>query len=401
MRHAVGRRAQRLHRHRGPHRLPGGGGGGGGAHQDHFTVAELVPPAASSDGATATLRCFSSSSDGGAWIHKTLRAAATPASPWCTDTVLCYTGKLWWVDLSQGLLACDPVPASPDLRFVKLPNVQWPPWRNVVLTTRAAMPRIKVWTLADPDAGEWTLDYSLSCRDIWDDPSYNKTGLLNHVPRLALVHPIDSHVLFLFEGSHLYGFDMQSKALTDYANLGIDKEEASHTFALAWQLSPLLNVPAGRFARDNLSSSAFGTTAAAFGNVCDRAIKDMEFHQFTSENKFRVVEHISICYFDDQHNGEKFEYAHINFRATHDSKMILVFAEVSRKKGNRSNSWTLSSCKTLTKNSHDGLREDSVDVEGTQKRKRSLYCFACADKVKHPRAALVVVMASLPVISYM
>lgn len=31
-----------------------------------------------------------------------------------------------------------------------------------------------------------------------------------------------------------------------------------------------------------------------------------------------------------------------------------------------------------------GLYDESVDVEGTRKRKRPLYCFACRDKLKHP-----------------
>jgi hypothetical protein len=175
-------------------------------------------------------------------------------------------GMLWWVDLSQGLLACDPFAAEPDLRFVPFPNVrmrvrlllpgQRPrrdrcvglsdgKLRYVVLTTRASVPKIKLWALADPKAGKWTLDYELSCKNIWDDRNYNRIGLLNRVPTLALVHPIDPQVVFLFERWHLYGFNMRAKTLTDCANLGIDKKEASPTFALAWQLSPLLNIPAG------------------------------------------------------------------------------------------------------------------------------------------------------------
>lgn len=83
-------------------------------------------------------------------------------------------------------------------------------------------------------------------------------------------------------------------------------------------------------------------------NLCGIDIFPLFFFQ---ENRFRVSKRISICYFDDKSDTEEFEYAHINFHATNDSKMILVFAEVSRK-GNGSNSWTLSSCKILTKNSH-------------------------------------------------
>ena len=117
--------------------------------------------------------------------------------------------------------------------------------RYMVLTTQASVPKIMLWTLADPKASKWTLDYELSCKNIWDDRNYNKIRLLNRVPTLALVHPMDSQVIFLFERWHLYGFDMQAKTLIDCANLGIDKKEASPTFALAWQLSPLLNIPAG------------------------------------------------------------------------------------------------------------------------------------------------------------
>ncbi|KAL6627125.1 hypothetical protein ACP70R_030851 [Stipagrostis hirtigluma subsp. patula] len=273
--------------------VPTGGGG-------DVMVAELVWPS-TLDAAAATLHCFSPDT-GGPWIRKTPRAATLPPvrSPWCSDRALSYMGKLWWVDLSQGLLACDPSPAQPDLHFVRFPNARPPTTlaaprvpidprsercvalsagklRYTVLTTGGIVPRIKLWTLADPDAGEWTLDHKLSFRrDIWSSRSYGQTGLLNRVPALGLVHPGKPQVVYIFEREHLYGFDMRVKEFTEGTLAEISRDEASSAFLLAWELPPSLQV-SGPVPTEDLRSRAFDRLAAAFGDACDAAITAMEF----------------------------------------------------------------------------------------------------------------------------
>uniref|UniRef100_A0A0A8Z1P6 DUF1618 domain-containing protein n=1 Tax=Arundo donax TaxID=35708 RepID=A0A0A8Z1P6_ARUDO len=391
-----------------------------GSDRNDFMVAELVVPS-SFDGATAILNCFSSET-GGVWINKSV-AAPFIRFPWCTDRVLFYMGKLWWADLSQGLLASDPLSAKPDLDFVPFPNVRPTMMsgrrvprdpssqrcvglsggkvRYVVITTRALVPKIKLWTLANPETSEWTLDYELSLKDIWDDPSYDETGLPNYVPVFALFHPNNPQVVYFFQREHLFGFNLRIKTVTECQPNDIGIDDASYNSVLAWEVPPSLVISSGPLSgEESQSPSAFDRIAASFSDACDRAIVDMEFRQFTrialadlnkdiTEEKriFSVSECLSLCYFDDEANTKKIEYAHLNFCAQSGSKKFIVFAELA-KDVDGCNSWTLTSCEVLTKNFHGGLHDEEVDVKQskrTRKRKRSLYCFACQAELKHPK----------------
>jgi hypothetical protein len=91
----------------------------GGSHND-FMVAELIRSASDDK---ASLRYFSPSPDGGLWSHKSL-GAPMEWMAWWTDRVLSHMGKLWWVDLSHGLLAYDPFAAEMDIHFVSFPKVR-------------------------------------------------------------------------------------------------------------------------------------------------------------------------------------------------------------------------------------------------------------------------------------
>jgi hypothetical protein len=71
----------------------------------------MVAALAVSDTAGAILHCFSPRTGGGEWVKKTLVGRAPPLATtpqWRTDRVLCLDGKIWWINLSQGILSCDP-----------------------------------------------------------------------------------------------------------------------------------------------------------------------------------------------------------------------------------------------------------------------------------------------------
>jgi hypothetical protein len=67
---------------------------------------------------TATLLCFSP--EVGEWVEKSVHypLPPRPLSPIC---VLSHHGRLWWIDLSWGVITCDPFADEPVLGFVPFP----------------------------------------------------------------------------------------------------------------------------------------------------------------------------------------------------------------------------------------------------------------------------------------
>lgn len=266
----------------------------------NFTVAELVPSAARDGG--ASLYCLSP--DPGAWIHKPLRFPDRARHPWHSAYAFHHEGKLWWADLSQGLLSCDPCSASPELRFAPLPaavrlakggevirhrclSLSGGKPRFVVITAHACVPKIKMWTLADAEASEWTLDHEARLEDVWDDPSYTKTGLPKRRPSLALVHPGNPSVVYFFLQEHLFGVDLRTKAVTECApheRVEDDEAMAPSSSVLGWELPPSLTTSSSGppLPEQELpTTSALDRIANSVYDAYTRVFADMEFEQLT------------------------------------------------------------------------------------------------------------------------
>ncbi|KAG2599400.1 hypothetical protein PVAP13_5KG454000 [Panicum virgatum] len=136
-----------------------------------YMVAELQPFVGDDH---ATLLCFSS--DVGEWVDKTVSYPLQPR-PFSSHAVLSLHGRLWWVDLSWCILACDPFADNPRLDVLQLPPPAKPlnygqaagvldryravgvsdgklrfvdMYRNRDPTTGAL--QVTVWTLPDPDS---------------------------------------------------------------------------------------------------------------------------------------------------------------------------------------------------------------------------------------------------------
>ena len=177
---------------------PGGG--------RRYVVAELRPVVGRDH---TYLYCFCS--DVGEWVEKVV-PRTIPHRLWVPDAVIAHHGRLWWADLSFGLITCDPFADAPVLAFVPLPPGKalgygeaarvLDRYRVVGLSAgklrfvdmyrnrdRRRALQVSVWTLPDPDATEWALEHEASFPDIWADPSYKATGLPMKIPVLALIHP--------------------------------------------------------------------------------------------------------------------------------------------------------------------------------------------------------------------
>ncbi|CAN6356674.1 unnamed protein product [Urochloa humidicola] len=88
-------------------------------HGRDFMIAELRP---THDGSGhATLLCFTAGKYN--WVEKELTYSPPLDRHYFAEGVISHGGMLWWVDLSYGILACDPFADKPELLYVPLPWV--------------------------------------------------------------------------------------------------------------------------------------------------------------------------------------------------------------------------------------------------------------------------------------
>ncbi|KAM0824495.1 hypothetical protein ACQ4PT_070161 [Festuca glaucescens] len=234
---------------------PAGGG--------RYMVAELRPLIGSDK---ATLLCFSSET--GKWVSKCVHYPL-PARPLEPINVLSHHGRLWWVDITWGVITSDPFADHPVLRFVPFPpgrvlgygqasgvadiyrcvGVSAGKLRFVDTIYMGPIiggtPDISVWTLPGPDATEWTLEHQVSFGEIWADESYKATGLPVDIPALALIHPEDPDLVYFFLENHIFGVDVRARKVVDckvYDLVAPPRCKVASRFVRAWKLpQPLLS----------------------------------------------------------------------------------------------------------------------------------------------------------------
>ena len=115
-----------------------------------------------------------------------------PHQRWSAECVVSYGGMLWWVELSYGLLACDPFADNPELLHVPLPPVldqllvlitgtvnrgarrcvmvSGGKLRYVQIHGNPDAPVVSMWALTEDR--EWNPERSVPFLDIWADESY-------------------------------------------------------------------------------------------------------------------------------------------------------------------------------------------------------------------------------------
>ncbi|RCV23463.1 hypothetical protein SETIT_5G008000v2 [Setaria italica] len=253
--------------------------------QRRIMVAELSVY----DGA-ATLRGFSTETS--RWTQKDLHYPPIKRQ-WCSAYALSYRGRLWWVDLLLGLLVCDPFADNPELRWVPLPScyrlrpqvgeghrkglsndrcvsLSCGKLRLVVISRRTHQPRIKLWTLADYEAGKWSLDFDIPIEHI---------GLIRRSV-LAFVHPNNAHVVYFFLEQQLFAVDLQTNKVTESASIG--RDHGDHV--LAWELPQSLRVPLPGPSPTQESRFTFGFDSVAdfFSEAYGHALADMESYKLSN-----------------------------------------------------------------------------------------------------------------------
>ncbi|XP_062223117.1 uncharacterized protein LOC133921998 isoform X2 [Phragmites australis] len=245
--------------------IPGTGG-------SDYVVAELLVAD------RASLLTFRSGMD--SWDERELTCPLVSGTcpRWTPHDVISHDGNLWWVDLRQGLLCCDPIAYNPVLHYVELPEMfalefrsekeeQIDSYRIVrvsngrlrfvdVALARESIstPRetlVVVWTLAFvPSIGKASWEdhefVMTTLAKIWEDDSYRRTGMPQEVPVLALVHPHNPDVVYFFLQGYLFSVDVRHSAVVEFAREPysdlvqvIDRPVIDWRYVLAWVLPPV------------------------------------------------------------------------------------------------------------------------------------------------------------------
>ncbi|KXG30385.1 uncharacterized protein LOC8061049 [Sorghum bicolor] len=168
---------------------------------------------------------------------------------WTTHDVIAHDEKLWWVNLSRGLVACDPAPVKdlqPKLEFVALPVLAGfedrhePPAHidryRIVGVSAGGMRFVDVARRRNDPEGEtrvvvWTLDLPESIIDArWEDNPRQTTlaNIWNNsanyaqmprdvVPVVALVHPHEPAVVYFFLEQYVFSVDVNQSAVVHFA----------------------------------------------------------------------------------------------------------------------------------------------------------------------------------------
>lgn len=154
-------------------------------HTGSYLVAELKPITGTN---RATLLRFST--ELGGWVSSEVDYPLHDR-PWDGNRVISHAGKLWWIDLSYGLLSCDPFANDVHLDFLELPegcqlavgtecpkmlrglNVSGGKLRYVQIDNGTSH-TVSMWTLADPERALWDHNYQVPLADIWTGRKYKK-----------------------------------------------------------------------------------------------------------------------------------------------------------------------------------------------------------------------------------
>ncbi|WVZ69208.1 hypothetical protein U9M48_018030 [Paspalum notatum var. saurae] len=171
------------------------------------------------------------------WLYRNL---TYPESlwfrPWGAHGTIYHNCKIWWVDLSCGLLYGNPhdmLHESGKLSFVALPDGCELPARTPHLDKKRCVgvsagklryvqihklrgrkgilvPVVSMWTLIDEATGEWRRDCRTPWKWIWDNLEPDK------LPAVALIHPNHGDVVYFFKQFWIVGVDVREGRVLEW-----------------------------------------------------------------------------------------------------------------------------------------------------------------------------------------
>ncbi|KAL6909703.1 hypothetical protein ACP4OV_001362 [Aristida adscensionis] len=204
------------------------------------------------------------------WIQSNL-ACPLPAQDreWVYNGVAAHDNKLWWFDLSWGILACDPFVQDPVLVFHGLPegraldasrpdthNHRWITVSNFQLRYVEIIPEdgnerdaatVSMWTWIPATGGEaarWDKTYEMSFAELWKHDTYKKTRLLEKVPALSVVTPWTPDAVCFDLQRHIFIVNMAERKVQRFFREVHEMvnmpwpARASNKYVCAWNLPP-------------------------------------------------------------------------------------------------------------------------------------------------------------------
>ncbi|XP_062230080.1 uncharacterized protein LOC133927655 [Phragmites australis] len=200
---------------------------------------------------------------------------------WSSHDVIPHNGKLWWVDLVEGILRCNPFAQQPKLWYASLPEAvdgltarytRDPPEnieshrmvrasQGAVRFVDIARERINdpagetlvvIWKLilGPGDLSFWKQQCATSLAEIWASDSYRETKMPEEVPVLALLHPGNPDVVYFFLEQYLFSVNVSESRVVEFVRERCDLIQVvagpvrpppiSWRYVIAWVLPPSL-----------------------------------------------------------------------------------------------------------------------------------------------------------------
>ncbi|RLM69716.1 uncharacterized protein C2845_PM17G11980 [Panicum miliaceum] len=179
------------------------------------------------------------------WIETELRNPL-PARDreWVPSGVVSFGGKLYWFDLSWGILSCNPFVHAPDLLFCSLPpgrvlDLARPDIHNSrsITVSRGGLRYVEII----PEDSD-NVPYEESFEEIWNDKSYEQTWLQKEVPELVVVCPSNPDLVYFALEQHIFSVNIRKHEVLEFAEEPYElvnlpwPTPASCRYVLAWDL---------------------------------------------------------------------------------------------------------------------------------------------------------------------
>ncbi|KQK05819.1 uncharacterized protein LOC100827565 [Brachypodium distachyon] len=211
---------------------------GGHGPPDRYAVAEMFSADSCEDDGFVMRRFLSET---GEWDKVVGLPSPLPPGRWMhiENAVVPFGDRLWWIDESWGAISADPLSDRPELRFVELPRGSVLPDLDGVVFPRTLGKYRRVGVSEgkmryvevskenpfvissfslDDGASSWTLDHEVAFAPIWAD---EHASVLEKMPAIGAIDPLNSNVVYLICGGQLLGLDMVKEKVTGSSRLAI------------------------------------------------------------------------------------------------------------------------------------------------------------------------------------